>query len=320
MVESVQPYNTYIMMWIIGLYAAPMYGMWRGAIATPKVKVSYTPFTLDWLGIVTGNYWDYTITGELWGSGTERDSVFLVGTTPDTLGTCVFVGGLPGANYQVDRTTDSTSGTGVDTGFIYFRQGYDNLYGDGGAMVMKYMPSLGNSWEAWDTCFISLNTKLPIGDIDGDTVVDSLWVRSSNTRVSGVSADTFTTVISPLKYVVWISSLYTRYGVDSIVIWDYYRYKFVANFGKIEEHLDSERIRYYIGAFLVLDTTFRNLYHKFINTTSTKEYTQPVITNSTYVYTASGRFAGKAIPNRKGVYFVVMSTDKGKLIRKVVVK
>lgn len=308
------------MMWLIGLYATPMYGVWRGVISTPKVRTSYTPFTLDWLGIVAGNYWDYTITGNLWGSGTERDSVFLVGITPDTLGTCVFVGGLPGANYQIDRTTDSASGTTVDTGFIYFRDGYDNLYGDGGVMVMKYMPSLGDSWEAWDTCLIPLDTKFSIGDVDGDMVADTLWVHSSNTRVSAVSADTFTTVISPLKYVVWISSLFTTYGVDSTVVWDYYRYKFVANFAKIEEHLDSERAVYYIGALPVLDTTFRNLYHKVITSASTKEYTQPVITNSTYVYTASGRFAGGAIPNKKGVYFVVISTDKGKVIRKVVVR
>lgn len=306
------------MVWVIGLYTAPMYGVWKGAISTPKVKSSYIPFTLDWLGLALGNYWDYDITGDMWGNGTERDSVLDVGTTSDTVGSCVFTGGLPIAFYQLDRTTDSASGTTVDTGFIYFRQGYDNLYGDGGIMVMKYMPSLGNSWEAWDTCFIPLNTRLPIGDVDGDAVVDSLWVRSSNTQVSAVSADTFTTVISPLKYVAWLSSFTV---VDSIVIWDYYRFKFVENFGKTEEHLDSERIRFYMYGMPIIDTTLTNIYHKVIRSTiSVEEYSKPVITNNAYVYTSSGRFAGKFIPNRKGVYFVIISSDKGKIVRKVVVR
>jgi len=309
------------MMWIVSFSAAPMYGIWKRGINTPRFSESYSLNDTTYLGIITGNFWDYNITGILWGNGTERDSVFLVGLTPDTLGRCVFVGGLPGANYQVDMTTDS-SGRDVDTGFIYFRQGYDNLYGDGGLMVMKYMPSVGNTWEAWDTCLIPLFQKFPIGDIDGDMIIDSVWVKPSSATVHTISSDTIRVRISPLKYTVWVSSLDIFYGVDSIELWDYYRFVYVANFGKIEEHLDSERIRYFMFGFPVLDTTYRNVYHKVIPSAATSEYPRIVSGDkSVEIYTVSGRLIGRNMPiNRKGTYFIVINTERGRLVRKVIVR
>ncbi len=317
------------MMWIVSFSVAPMYNIWKRGVNAPSITESYSLNDTTYLGITTGNFWDYTITGTLWGNGTERDSVFIVGLTGDTLGSCVFVGGLPAANYQVDRTTDSASGTGVDTGFIYFRQGYDNLYGDGGVMVMKYMPTVGDNWEAWDTCFLAHYQRFSIGDVDGDMIADSLWVKPSSTTVPTINTDTIYTEISPLKYTVWISSLSNTYGIDSIDVWDYYRYVYVANFGKIEEHLDSERVQYYMGGIVILDTTFTNLYHKVIVSTGASE-TPRIISNikGGEVYTVSGRlirrFKGawdkNSFISRKGTYFIVINTERGRVVRKVIVK
>jgi len=300
-------------MWLISLPVAPMYGIWRGNINTPQVKTSYKPFSLDWLGVVEGRYWDYTITGILYGNGTERDSVFLVGTIePTDFPYCTFSSSLPGANYQRFMNTDST-GPQTDTGFIYFRQGYDDLYGEDGLMVMKYNPSLGNNWEAVDTCLIRLNTRYPIGDIDGDGIVDSFWVKSSTARVANISGPSYLITISPLKYAAW-SSLLSSYNIDSIVIWDYYRFKFNATFGKVEEHLDSERIRYYMFGFPALDTAFRNLYHK-VATTSISEVSKEITSGEVKVYTADGRYVGKFVPNRKGIYFVVSNRTRKVIVR-----
>ena len=289
-----------------------MYGIWRGNINTPQVRTSYKPFSLDWLGVVEGRYWDYTITGILYGNGTERDSVFIVGFIgPTDFPYCTFVSSLPGANYQRFMNTDST-GPQIDTGFIYFRQGYDNLYGEDGLMVMKYNPSLGNNWEAVDTCLIRLNTRYPIGDIDGDAIVDSFWVRSSTARVENISGPSYFITISPLRYAVW-SSLLSSYNIDSIVVWDYYRFKFNATFGKVEEHIDSERVKYYMFGFPVLDTAFRNLYHK-VATTSISEASKDITSGEVRVYTADGRYVGKFVPNRRGIYFVLSGNKKRKVI------
>jgi hypothetical protein len=291
-----------------------MYGIWRGNINTPQVRTSYNPFFLDWLGVVGGRYWDYTITGILYGNGTERDSVFIVGTIgPTDFPYCTFSSSLPGANYQRFMNTDST-GPQTDTGFIYFRQGYDNLYGEDGLMVMKYNPSLGDNWQAVDTCLIRLNTRYPIGDIDGDFIVDSFWVKSSTARVASISGPSYFITISPLRFAVWSSLLSSFYNIDSIDVWDYYRFKFNATFGKVEEHLDSERVRYYMFGFPVVDTAFRNLYHK-VATTSIGEASKEITSGEVRVYTADGRYVGNFVPNRKGVYFVVSNRTRKVIVR-----
>jgi hypothetical protein len=290
-----------------------MYGIWRGSINTPQVRTSYKPFSLDWLGVVEGRYWDYTITGIGYGNGTERDSVFFVGFIgPTDFPYCTFVSSLPGANYQRFMNTDST-GPRIDTGFIYFRQGYDNLYGQDGIIVMKYNPSLGDNWQAWDTCLIRLNTRYPIGDIDGDGIVDTFWVKSSTARVASISGPSYFITISPLRYAVW-SSLLSSYNIDSIVVWDYYRFVFNETFGKVEEHLDSTRLKYYMFGFPVVDTAFRNLYHK-VATTSISEASKEITSGEVRVYTADGRYVGKFVPNRKGIYFVVSNRTRKVIVR-----
>jgi len=300
------------MMWLISLPVAPMYGIWRGSINTPQVRTSYRPFSLDWLGVMEGRYWDYTITGILYGNGTERDSVFIVGVV-GFFPYCTFSSFLPGANYQRFMNTDST-GSRTDMGFIYFRQGYDNLYGQDGLIVMKYNPSLGDNWEAWDTCLIRLNTRYPIGDIDGDGRVDSFWVRSSTARVASISGPNYFITISPLRYVIWGSRLSSFYFIDSIVVWDYYRFVFNATFGKVEEHLDSERVRYYLRFGSPLDTAFRNLYHK-VATTSISEASKEITSGEVRVYTTDGRYVGNFVPNRKGIYFVVSNRTRKVIVR-----
>ncbi len=299
------------MVLVIALPVQPMYNIWRGKVNTPMVEETFRPFSLDWLGIVLGNYWDYTISGILWGNGTERDSVFLVGTLSG-LPYCPFYS-FPGANYEIRRNTDST-GLEIETGFIYFRSGYDDLYGDGGLMVMKYSPSVGNIWQAWDTCLLRLNVRFSIGDVDGDGIDDSVWVSSSNAVVQSVSSGNYTIDISPLRYAAWSSLLSSIYNVDSIQIWDYYRFKFVENFGKIEEHLDSERIRYFIFGIPVLDTTFRDMYHKVI-TTSVREISRG-FDGKGAVYSVDGRYLGRDLPRKKGTYFIV----SGSRLRKVIIR
>ncbi len=194
---------------------------------------------------------------------------------------------------------------------------------------MKYMPTVGDNWEAWDTCFLAHYQRFSIGDVDGDMIADSLWVKPSSTTVPTINTDTIYTEISPLKYTVWISSLSNTYGIDSIDVWDYYRYVYVANFGKIEEHLDSERVQYYMGGIVILDTTFTNLYHKVIVSTGASE-TPRIISNikGGEVYTVSGRlirrFKGawdkNSFISRKGTYFIVINTERGRVVRKVIVK
>jgi hypothetical protein len=156
--------------------------------------------------------------------------------------------------------------------------------------------------------------RYPIGDIDGDGIVDSFWVRSSTARVANISGPSYFITISPLRYAVWSSFLSSSFFIDSIVVWDYYRFVFNATFGKVEEHLDSERVRYYMFGFPVVDTTFRNLYHK-VATTSISEASKEITSGEVKVYTADGRYVGKFVPNRKGIYFVVSNRTRKVIVR-----
>jgi hypothetical protein len=82
----------------------------------------------------------------------------------------------------------------------------------------------------------------------------------------------------------------------------------------VEEHIDSERVKYYMFGFPILDTAFRNLYHK-VATTSISEASKEVTSGEVRVYTADGRYVGKLVPNRKGIYFVVSNRTRKVIVR-----
>jgi hypothetical protein len=263
---------------------------------------------LGWLGISNGAYWDYTLSGIMYGSGSERDSVFSVINVPGLIGRCVFWGFVPWASFRV--RISSSFGSSTDTAFLYLRT--DNIYSTGRLMIMKYNPAVGDNWEAWDTCFFPINIKIPVGDIDGDGSFDTIWTRPSRARVENISGGVYEVSISPLRYGIKLTSLSSFF--DSIIVWEYYRFKFVPYFGKVEEHLDSQRWKYYrMGT--PFEVPFRDLYHKVI-TTAISEEIRDVELGEKEVYTADGRYVGKSVPNRRGIYFVISGNKR----RKVIVK
>ncbi len=251
---------------------------------------------LGYLGISSGAFWDYYLSGLMYGSGTERDSVLLVLNVPGLIGRCVFWSFIPWAS--IKRVTSSSFGSSIETTFVYFRT--DNIYANGRLMFMKYNPYLGESWEAWDTCFIPLNLKVPIGDLDMDGIWDTIWARSSIAQVESLNAGVYTVTISPLKYGVWLSR--SSYLFDSIVVWEYYRFKFIPYVGKVEEHLDSQKWRYYRSGSS-FDMPVWDVYHKVI-TTSITESIRNLQVKEESVYSLDGRKLGRSLPKRKGIYIL----------------
>ena len=62
-----------------------------------------------------------------------------------------------------------------------------------------------------------------------------------------------------------------------------------------------------------LEVPVRDLYHKVI-TTAISEEIRDVELGEKEVYTADGRYVGKSVPNRKGIYFVISGNKRRKVI------
>jgi len=324
------------MLWIVAnLYFDPtLHLKVREALArrvVPKGSSDYSLFSLSWLGYVAGAAWDYTLSGGLYGNGSTHDSVLAV-MPYDTIGTC-YKPGTQVAAWVSIGTADS--GAINDTSFTYFD---GTLYGEGGVMVAKYNAASGDTWEAWDTCLLALNTRFPIGDVDGDATVDSAWVVSSQATVDAATSTNLAVGIYPLNIRVWASA-FTSYGVDSIVIKEYDRHIFRINYGKVGTHTDSVRYTYIAGSAPVLDTLFPDFYHKVMNVSVSERPSvgysvltlRDGVVDVTYVgnytlsiYSSTGRLvrryfgrkkASYPLPSRKGVYFVVFRSKDRALIR-----
>jgi len=294
---------------------------------------SYSPFSLSWLGYDSGDRWDYTISGWYYGNGSVVDSVFAVGTI-DSVGTCY----KPGTEIAF-LTSVGTSDSGAinDTFFMYFDGA---LYSEGGVMVAKYNAATGDSWEAWDTCLIGpLNTRFPIGDIDGDLNEDSAWVEASPMRAVNATSSELETHVAPLTIGVWASALASSYGIDSIIIYEYDRHLFLIGEGKAETHTDSVRYVYFMYGSPAIDTVYPDAYHKILNVAVSErpEISRASLTVSDgfvtvayegdytlSIYSSAGRLVRRYVANRpatyplpanRGVMFVVLRTDRGALIK-----
>ena len=323
-------------MWIVAnLYFDPTLHLKVKEALAQRVALrsssDYSLLSLSWLGYVDGASWDYTLSGWFYGNGSTTDSVIAVGTI-DSVGTC-YKPGTEIAFWVSVGTSDS--GAINDTTFTYFD---GTLYGEGGVMVAKYNASTGDSWEAWDTCLIALNSRFPIGDIDGDATVDSAWVTSSQATVATATSTDLAVNVFPLIVNVWASSL-VSYGVDRIEIKEYDRHIFRINFGKMATHTDSVEYIYYSGSSPVLDTVYYDAYHKVMNvnvaerpsvghsSVSFRNGAVSVAYDGDYtlsIYSATGRLvkryygrrsASYPLPSQKGVYFVVFRSKDRVLIR-----
>ena len=95
----------------------------------------------------------------------------------------------------------------VDTAFAYYDGTYlvdliDNglisLPGLTGIRVLKFPLTVGDSWQATDTCIYPLNTAVSMGyDEDWDGIDDSLYFSPSYATLSHLSGDTAEIFISP---------------------------------------------------------------------------------------------------------------------------
>jgi hypothetical protein len=322
------------MLWIVAnFYVDPSLSLKvREALVkegTIRGSSSYSLFSLGWLGYTSGAHWTYNLSGSLYGNGTTNDSVIGFSTV-DSIGTC-YKPSTDVAFWVSIGTSDS--GAINDTGFTYFD---GTLYSERGIMVAKYNATTSDSWEAWDTCFTPLSVRFPVGDIDGDTVVDSAWVESATMRVSTATSTELATYTT-LPIGVWASALASSYNIDSIIIYEHDRHIFQINYGKAATHTDSTRYIYYMYGTPAIDTTFYDIYHKVLAVGVAERpnvgYVSLVIKKDAVsvaypedytlsVYSSTGRlvsrFNGKGsntyhLPKIKGVYFIVFRA-KGKVL------
>ncbi len=223
-----------------------------------------------------------------------------------------------------------------------------------GIRTLKFPLTVGDTWQAIDTCIYALGQRIPHpnGSIDDDTIVDTLWYDTSYAYLESYTGDTIIVRFSPIK--VYEKATFTiPYGDTAFLCCiNNYRYiygyiKYVVGFGMYKLQMDSMVLYQSWG---IVDTTSTPWDTTFFPPTymlTTPYYAvwtyvpvgiseKPIrgrhssfgingrvltVTDDTEVYSIDGRLvkrlrAGDSFRLRPGIYFIRF---KG-TIRKVVVR
>ncbi len=197
---------------------------------------------LLYMGLQAGNWWDYRLIPS---GNHERDSVEWVFPLP-TLGKC---SDLSGQIVRIGIFRDTV----YDSTFMWVGNGYYHTLFH---RFAKYNAVLGDTWEAWNTCLIPLDTPLAVVDMDMDSITDTLVYRSSTARVESTDevvaglGGNVKVVLSLNQKIVFTSLL----SPDSTLITEYRSYYYKPHFGITRVMLDSIRTVAYYGSFS-LDNT-----------------------------------------------------------------
>jgi hypothetical protein len=182
---------------------------------------------LNYLGLTIGNFWLYDVYNFNIKTSTQADSVISIMNMP-LYGFCF---NINGKLVKIRSNNDST--------FIWTG---NNYYHNQRVIFAKFNPNINDSWQAWDTCFIMLNTKLPFLDIDGDSILDTIIFRPSIAKVES---------INPIFVKLHLHSkiILTGNYLDSINQTEVLTYSYIANFGLIRMFQDSLYQTYYKNSF-----------------------------------------------------------------------
>jgi len=206
--------------------------------------------------------------------------------------------------------------------------------------LLRVGANVGDTWQAWDTCAVPLNTKVPIGDVDGDTVPDTAIVYDATatllTRTSASvtlplngSPHTFTGTLYEVSIHLFGNVLLTNpnvppygYDFDSLRVHRYWRFRLFDSLYVILARTDSTRDTLFFKVSgvpntypMTKDTPYiKEIDSVFMASVGVNESAaRPRTGNVVAVYDVLGR----KVPaiSRRGVYFIV---DERGRVRKVV--
>ncbi len=178
---------------------------------------------VGFLGGYEGASFSYYVEGIVFGLGTSKDSIVSIFST-DSIGRCIFTDSIPFAIRTEYYLTDSTPSGRLDTSYMFVA---DSLAKYGGLTIYKLgAVPFSDTWEAWDTCAIAVDSAIAIGDVDQDNQVDTLIPYASVGRALIPSGDTLVSRLA-LNYRLVLTSFAGLF--DSLVVSDIYHFKIVPN-------------------------------------------------------------------------------------------
>jgi len=134
-----------------------------------------------------------------------------------------------------------------------------------GIRTLKFPLTVGEEWQAIDTCIYALGEKVPHpkGSIDADTITDTLWYDTSYASLTRYVGDTLVVSLSPIRFNTKVTDLLYLDDTTYICCRTYYyahfgRVEYIANFGMSLLRIDSTVVDISYGLINTntWDTTF----------------------------------------------------------------
>ncbi len=312
---------------------------------------------LGWGGYVPGATRWYLIHEEDLDPYYAFDTVVGLSTWDGTGSRCSFSTPVERADYIIHTYSYDPE---VDTGFAY----YDGTYlvdlanewlfdvpGLTGIRTLKFPLTVGDSWQATDTCIYPLNTRIPTGsDEDWDGIVDSVYFSPSYATLAYYSGDTAEVFVSP--YILTIAYTGTSPDTGSTFICCtelsghlYLRIRYVRSLGLVRYSIDT---LIFYQTYAIVDTSTTpwdttyvppsriDTYYDYMTwtyTTTSVSEARPRITFTPYrlngrrltaledlaLYSYDGRLVGEVrkgntVSLRPGLYFVRSRGRTGKIV------
>ncbi len=228
---------------------------------------------------------------------------------------------------------------------------YSPFYG-AGIRTLKFPITVGDTWQAIDTCIYALGQKVPHpqGSIDEDTLVDTLWYDTSYASLESYTGDTITVAFAPINMVEKLTALQVWDDTTYLCCRTYYhqlygKVIYIAGMGMYGLRIDSAVVDIAYGLIntntwdttfvprTYLQTVYSPLRWDYVSTDvaerPSKEGYPAVdvygrtlkVRRDALVYAADGRLLfrlgpGASVSLQPGVYFV--KTPAG--VRKVVIR
>jgi hypothetical protein len=267
---------------------------------------NHTPSTQaigpDYLGGVVGNWYQYTVSGWLYGNGTSKDSIFALSN--QTLPRCSAIT-LPIAFRVEHLVADSVPSGRYDTTYLFVRN--DTFADYGGQLIYAIGKT---SWITLDTCIVKNDTPFVIQSIDGDNIPDTARIRYQTGTLTLQNGDTFYTS-SPIGWKITITNK-NQYPIDSVIETDKWKFKIVRYKGLWRIADDSLRQVYYAfgSPNPALDTTYKNTFIKTLTNTSYVPQTL-ILTDGIYI---KGQ---KLFINYEGNKNIIIFNTNGEIVKNI---
>ena len=171
---------------------------------------------LSFVGYTAGNRWLYDYLLEDTAHYTYiYDTLTRVDSWDGSGSRCTFSTPTERANFVLSRYPDFTVS---DTSFAYYDGTYlvdfakaeIHPFQGVGIRTLKFPLTVGETWQAIDTCIYAIGERIPHpnGSIDTDTLTDTLWYDTSYASLVSHVGDTVVVALSPIRMAEKITEIY----------------------------------------------------------------------------------------------------------------